>query len=156
MPGSASGPSGGAAAGQPVSGPAVGDRGLSREQRLTHSRHIQDAFDQGLAIAGRLLVLRLRRGPDAALRLGVVVSKRAFRRAVDRARAKRLMREAFRLNRARLAGACDVVLMARPAMRGARRQDVEADLMAAARKAGLLARPPGEANDVQPAARRRT
>lgn len=122
---------------------AVMGRSLGRAQRLTHSRHFQEAFDQGEVYSGRMLVMRLRRGDGAALRLGVVASRRAFRRAVDRARVKRLMREAYRLNRGRFAGECDVVLMARPAMLRARRQDVEADLLVVARKARLIERAAG-------------
>ena len=59
------------------------------------------------------MVLWHRTGEDADLRLGVVASKRTFRRAVDRNRAKRLLREVFRLNRHRFTGAVDVVLVAR-------------------------------------------
>lgn len=119
------------------------DFSLSRSQRLTHSRHLQEAFDQSEVFSGRMLVIRLRRGEGAALRLGVVASRRSFRRAVDRARVKRLMREAFRLNRHRLRGDCDVVLMARTGMLRASRQDVEVELMAVARKARLVDRAAG-------------
>jgi ribonuclease P protein component len=79
----------------------------------------------------------LRRGEGASLRLGVVASRRSFRRAVDRARAKRLLREAYRLNRDRLCGDCDVILVARRDILQAKRQDVEKDLLEAAGKAGI-------------------
>jgi hypothetical protein len=42
--------------------------------------------------------------PPAALRLGMTVSKRMARRAVDRNRVKRLIRESFRRTTAPLAG----------------------------------------------------
>lgn len=129
---------------------------LTRAQRLTASRAFQDTFDQNFTFAGRLLVLRLRRGPDAALRLGVVVGKRTFPRSVDRSRMKRLMREAYRLNRRSLSGEADVVLTARGAMRGASRQDVERDLMAQARRAGLAGRPAGESGHAERPADRRS
>jgi len=129
---------------------------LTRSQRLTASRAFQDTFDQNFTFAGRLLVLRLRRGPDAALRLGVVVGKRTFPRSVDRSRMKRLMREAYRLNRRSLSGVADVVLTARGAMRGASRQDVERDLMAQARRAGLAGRSAGETGHAERPADRRS
>lgn len=128
---------------QETSGPAPGaasrSQSLSRKQRLSLAADFQEAFT-GEAFAGRFLVLRLRRGPAAALRLGVIAGKRALNRSVDRTRAKRLLREAYRLNRARLAGACDVVLIARSMIRGATRQDVEEDFLKQARRAGLMAR----------------
>lgn len=111
---------------------------LTRRQRITDKAVFQAAFDQGAAFAGRFLVMRLRRGPGAALRLGVVVSKRALHHSVDRSRAKRLMREAFRLNRTALNPACDVVLIARSMIRGATRPEVEQDLLKVARRAGLV------------------
>ena len=48
-------------------------------------------------------------------RLGLVIGKKLLRRAVDRNRVKRCIREQFRLNRGRLP-ACDLIvrLVARP------------------------------------------
>jgi len=114
------------------------DRRLTRGQRISQSRLFQEAYDHGSRHVGRLMVLWLRSGPGAALRLGVVASKRSFRRAVDRARVKRLLREAYRLSRHRYQGAYDVVLIARRPLLDVKRQEAEADLLRLARKAGLV------------------
>ena len=119
-------------------GPPRHPQRLARRQRLRETRFFEEAFAQGEIFSGRLVVMRVRRGPGAALRLGVVAGRRAFPRAVDRSRAKRLLREAFRLNRGCLAGECDLVLTARASMRGASCRDVERDLMTLARRAGLM------------------
>jgi ribonuclease P protein component len=60
-------------------------------------------------------------------RLGLAVSKKALRRAVDRNRMKRQIREAFRQRRARLAGQ-DIVVMVRREVATAERATVRAAL----------------------------
>ena len=57
----------------------------------------KSVFDRGRSIKGRLLVAWRLDSTDADRQAGVVVSKKTFHNAVDRNRAKRLMREAFRI-----------------------------------------------------------
>lgn len=71
--------------------------------------------------------------------LGVVSPKRTFRLAVDRSRARRLMREAFRLERPRLKAGYDVVLLGRRGLPGLSCQAVRRDFLWLCRKAGLMA-----------------
>jgi len=72
-------------------------------------------------------------------RLGVVTSGR-IGSAVVRSRARRLMRESFRLHAHELAGPLDLVLVARRSIVGKPFRDVERDLMTILHKAGLLSR----------------
>lgn len=57
----------------------------------------KSVFDRGRSHRGRLVVAWSLKTDDASQMAGVVVSKRTFHDAVDRNRAKRLMREAYRL-----------------------------------------------------------
>lgn len=70
------------------------------------------------------------------MRLGIV-SSRKVGGAVQRARARRQLREAFRRQRHLLSGRVDLVLVARASLRTASRNDIEQDFMALAAKAGI-------------------
>ena len=114
------------------------DHRLPRALRIARSAVFKEAFDGGVKHVGKFMVMWLRSGDDAGLRLGVVASKRTFRRAVDRARAKRMLREAYRLNRFRLVGDCDVILVARHRILDAHLGDIQEELLALARKGKIL------------------
>lgn len=83
------------------------------------------------------MVMWIRNGDDASLRLGVVAG-RTIGGSVERHRAKRRLREAFRLNRHRLRGKCDIVLMARSRLIKAPWDEVQSELLELADKAGIL------------------
>jgi ribonuclease P protein component len=113
------------------------DQRLSRHQRLTFSRYFREAYDQRCNRVGRYMVLWLRRGEDASLRLGVVASRKVGN-AVKRARARRILREAYRRNRHLFSGSHDVVLVARRALLSAQWDDVVAELLRLAGGIGLI------------------
>ncbi len=75
--------------------------------------------------------------PGSTSRLGVVTSSR-IGSAVVRSRARRLMRESFRLHQHELSGAVDLVLIARNSIVGRSFAAVEKDFLTTLRKAGLL------------------
>ena len=111
---------------------------FGRDCRLVRGDAFREAFDQSDGRRTRTFVLWVRRAPDAARRLGVVASKRTFRHAVDRNRARRLLRESFRLHRHLLAEGVDLVLLARHRILDGKRAEVDRDLLVALRKEGLL------------------
>ena len=113
------------------------DQRLRRNQRLTRSRHFRETYDQGRRQVGRFMVLWLREGEDASLRLGVVASRKVGN-AVCRARARRLLREVFRRHRHLLRGSSDVVLVARYGLLRASWQDIVDEWFRLVRSAGLL------------------
>ena len=85
---------------------------LGKSQRLRTNREIREAYAQDRCHVARSFVLFFRAGEGADRRLGVVASRK-IGNAVERARAKRRLRELFRRNRDAFRGTDDVVLVAR-------------------------------------------
>jgi ribonuclease P protein component len=87
------------------------DLTFARRYRLTKTDEFSSVFGFRKAIRGQLLMLHYqpRPAPADAPRLGLVVGKKLLKRAVDRNRVKRVLREQFRLRRAGLP-ACDLIV----------------------------------------------
>ena len=75
---------------------------LPRPHRLTKDHDIQNVFQNGRFLSSRLVNLKYTRQPTTDnrqpnSRFTVIVSKKTLKKAVDRNRAKRLVRESLRL-----------------------------------------------------------
>ncbi len=70
---------------------------FSRRQRVRRREDFQQVFDQGIRVSSRYFTLLVAPKPGAPARLGIVASRK-LGDAVHRNRAKRLIREIFRLN----------------------------------------------------------
>lgn len=74
-----------------------------KDERLKREQHIETLFRSGKAFSVfplRIICLPVSRGPEShPARAGFVVPKKKFRHAVNRNRLKRLMREAWRLQK---------------------------------------------------------
>ena len=113
-------------------------RGLGRQSRLKLGRDFARVRQSGQrAVTGCLIANWLRLPGDTRSRLGVVVGKKVGG-AVVRSRAKRLLRETFRVHQHELAETVDLVLVARPSIAGRGFAEVERDFLTTLRRAGLL------------------
>lgn len=78
------------------------DSTYSKKERLKSKKLIEQMFKEGRSVSVyplRLVYLKTTFTDNVILKAGVSVSKRHFKNAVDRNKIKRLLREAYRLNK---------------------------------------------------------
>lgn len=78
------------------------DNSFGKKEKLKSQKRITQIFEEGKSITSYPLKLIYIFLPDneVCIKVGVTVSKRNFKSAVHRNRIKRLLREAYRLNKA--------------------------------------------------------
>lgn len=91
---------------------------------------------QGRRLVQGCLIMNWAEGTGASSRLGVVTSRK-LGPAVERNRARRLMRECFRRHQHDLKRTVDIVLIARNSINGRGLGEVEHDYLGALNRAGL-------------------
>ena len=106
--------------------------------RMKQSREFSRVKREGRRTSRTCLIANWMRLPGgSSSRLGIVTNRKVGP-AVVRARARRLLRETFRLHQHDFHGPVALVLVAKPAIVGRRFQDVERDFVSAMRQAGLF------------------
>ncbi|MBD3161631.1 MAG: ribonuclease P protein component, partial [Candidatus Latescibacteria bacterium] len=123
----------------------------ARDGRLRRRSEFRHLYDHGTSIRGVLMVLILGPNERTEARRGFVASRKVGS-AVARNRAKRLLREAYRLirPRVRLEG-LDLVLIARPALREAKIGEAVEELTGLFKRAGVwCTNPPNEEAQTRP------
>lgn len=111
---------------------------LGRSSRLAQSRDFARVRQKGERLVLGCLIANWNKLPaGSAPKLGVVTSKK-IGGAPERSRARRLLRESFRLHQHEFAQPIELVLVARNSIAGKNFADVEKDFLAALRRARLL------------------
>jgi ribonuclease P protein component len=113
---------------------------FSRAARIKQGRDFARLRQHGERLALGCLIANWRRLPaESSSRLGVITASR-IGSAVVRNRARRLLRETFRVHQHDLAAPVELVLVARPSIARKGFAAVEKDFLATLRKARLLKR----------------
>ena len=101
---------------------------MSKVVSLKNSREFGSVYNTRNSVANKYLVMYLRSNGLDYNRLGISVSKKVGN-SVVRHRVTRLIREAYRLNRTNIDVGYDIVIVARPASKDKKCQDIEGALM---------------------------
>ena len=110
---------------------------FTKRDRLQRNAQFRRVYDEGRRVEGRLAVLYALDAPGQPRAVGVVTSRK-IGGAVVRNRARRLLREAYRLNQHKLKDHVQLVLIARSAINGKRRPEVESAVLSLFQSAGCL------------------
>ncbi|MBI4777657.1 ribonuclease P protein component [Candidatus Desantisbacteria bacterium] len=126
------------------------DYGLPKTQRLLQLSEFNAVYSRGIAYHHRffvLFVLKVAPSPETTLgqtqgsaptrRVGIVAGKKVGG-AVRRNRAKRLLREAYRLNKNKFIQGLDIVLVAKRMLPDLTFHEVEKNLLYIFKKANIL------------------
>jgi len=111
---------------------------LNRASRLVQSRDFARVRQQGERLAQGCLIANWNKlSAGAKMKLGIVTSKK-IGGAIERSRARRLLRESFRLHQHEFAQPVELVLVARNSIAKKKFADVEKDFLTALNRAKLL------------------
>ena len=94
----------------------IEDQTFSKLNRLLKADEFQHVYKKGMWVSNRELTINYIKHSNPCSRMGVTVSKKVSKRAVDRNRIKRYCREWFRVNKSRF-HQMDIVLTAKPAIK---------------------------------------
>ncbi|MBT3376221.1 MAG: ribonuclease P protein component [Lentisphaerae bacterium] len=113
------------------------ERPFAKSARLRTQSELQYVKTHGPRYAGRRCVVSIARPPDGRRKFAIIISRRYSLRAVDRNRARRLLRETYRLLLPRMQPVW-VVFIPRRAMFGAKLGDVFSEVEASLKRLGIL------------------
>ena len=114
-----------------------GRQTFSKRERLQRGYEFRSIYQRGRRLEGALVVLYVLDAADQSRGVGVVAARR-IGNAVQRNRARRLLREVYRLNKHKLKPNLQIVMVARAAINGKSYADVEACVVELLRAAGAL------------------
>ena len=114
----------GANASRPDGPSEPADQRFPRSRRLTSRRQFLAIYAEGARASSPAFTFFGQPNGQDACRLGLTVTRK-YGHATQRNRAKRVLREIFRRNRARLEPACDMVINVHPSFKTTSTADLE-------------------------------
>ena len=87
---------------------------LSKENRLKKKKDFEEVFKKGKGFREDFLFLKIKKNELGVSRIGFVVSKKISRKAVQRNKIKRRLREVMKFYLSKIETGFDIVFLAKP------------------------------------------
>ncbi|MEW6608764.1 MAG: ribonuclease P protein component [bacterium] len=114
------------------------DYKFTKKERLLQTKDFQNVYTSGKRYHSKNLILFVIPTSNSLTRIGFSISRKKVGKAVKRNRIKRLLREAYRLNKNSLIGGVDlVVVLKNESVELLNFKDVERELLSLFKRAGL-------------------
>lgn len=113
---------------------------LPQAARLRKAKDFKEVFGKGKGVRDGRLFLKVRITKNKEIRFGIVVSKQVAAKAVERNRAKRLLREAVQGLLQEVKPGHDIVLVTLPGLELAGLEDAKQKVLSIMKKTSLLSR----------------
>lgn len=96
---------------------------FSRKLKLLNAEHYKNVFSKSQRFGNKSFTVLARENNLGHSRLGLAISKKSAKRAVDRNRIKRIFRESFRLHQHSLPNV-DIIAMCKPSVLSLNKQEM--------------------------------
>lgn len=111
---------------------------LPRENRITEKSDFTKVLKEGRIDGGVLLSLAVHKGDGTAPKVGFIVSNKISKKAVERNRLKRLMRQAVRLHLNAIEDGTHLVFLAKKKAANAASEEITRESQALLKRSGVL------------------
>ncbi|SEF98057.1 ribonuclease P protein component [Caloramator fervidus] len=110
---------------------------MKKEERIRKNKHFRLIYSRGKSYSDDILVVYIFKNKSNINRLGISVSKK-IGKSVVRNRVKRLIREAFRVNKDKFKVGYDIIFVARSKSAKSNFHEIEKSIFNVLKKAGIL------------------
>jgi len=111
---------------------------LKREFRIRKQKDFKNIYDNGVYCSERFLAIKFIKNKELFSRFGFIVSKKISKKAVERNRVKRILRESVRLSKNQIKIGCDIIFIAKNGIELKTHQEIKDVVEKLLMKSGLL------------------
>ena len=111
---------------------------FQNSERLLKGHEFRHMRNNSTVATGKMIVLNYAKAPDGKRRIGIIVSKRYDKKAVQRKRAARIIREAYRLIKSEIKSDIWIVIVARNFLHKRKAFEVQEEILNLLKQEKLL------------------